>query len=210
VQPRVRGGTNRAQRVSSSDAAVTDRARSLMAAVSGYLRRAANGIVRSPSSCTAHAHPLRELLLERRERLGISYISVQATRCASSRRSSPSCEGPRASSLGCGRPAYSSVAVSAPRSSWGGRSRRGGCCSRSRTWCWARRLRRGSGRPDLDGGLGDADADEARARRRRARTCRRSATGRHPHHADEEEHHETAGDGARIKSIQRGPRRGEG
>jgi len=58
------------------DAAVTDRARSPMASVSGYLRRAANGIVRSPFVLYGSRSSLRELLLERRERLGISYISV--------------------------------------------------------------------------------------------------------------------------------------
>ena len=58
------------------DAAVTDRARSLIAAVSGYLRRAANGIVHSPFVLYGSRSSLRELLLERRERLGISYISV--------------------------------------------------------------------------------------------------------------------------------------
>ena len=58
------------------DAAVTDRARSLMAAVSGYLRRAANGLVRSPFVLYGSRSSLRELLLERRERLGLSYISV--------------------------------------------------------------------------------------------------------------------------------------
>jgi probable F420-dependent oxidoreductase len=58
------------------DAAVTDRARSLMAAVSGYLRRAANGVVRSPFVLYGSRSSLRELLLERRERLGLSYISV--------------------------------------------------------------------------------------------------------------------------------------
>lgn len=58
------------------DAAVTDRARSLMAAVSGYLRRAANGLVRSPFVLYGSRASLRELLLERRERLGLSYISV--------------------------------------------------------------------------------------------------------------------------------------
>ena len=58
------------------DAVVTDRARSLMAAVSGYLRRAANGLVRSPFVLYGSRSSLRELLLERRERLGISYISV--------------------------------------------------------------------------------------------------------------------------------------
>ena len=58
------------------DAAVTDRARSLMAAVSGYLRRAANGLVHSPFVLYGSRASLRELLLERRERLGISYISV--------------------------------------------------------------------------------------------------------------------------------------
>ena len=58
------------------DAAVTDRARSLMAAVSGYLRRAANGLVHSPFVLYGSRSSLRELLLERRERLGISYISV--------------------------------------------------------------------------------------------------------------------------------------
>ena len=58
------------------DAAVTDRARSLMSAVSGYLRRAANGIIRSPFVLYGSRSSLRELLLERRERLGLSYISV--------------------------------------------------------------------------------------------------------------------------------------
>lgn len=58
------------------DAAVTDRARSLMAAVGGYLRRAANGIVRSPFVLYGSRSSLRDLLIERRERLGISYISV--------------------------------------------------------------------------------------------------------------------------------------
>jgi probable F420-dependent oxidoreductase len=58
------------------DAAVTDRARSLMSAVSGYLRRAANGVVRSPFVLYGSRSSLRELLLERRERLGLSYISV--------------------------------------------------------------------------------------------------------------------------------------
>lgn len=58
------------------DAAVTDRARSLMAAVSGYLRRAANGLIRSPFVLYGSRASLRELLLERRERLGLSYISV--------------------------------------------------------------------------------------------------------------------------------------
>jgi probable F420-dependent oxidoreductase len=58
------------------DAAVTDRARSLMAGVSGYLRRAANGLVRSPFVLYGSRSSLRELLLERRERLGLSYISV--------------------------------------------------------------------------------------------------------------------------------------
>jgi probable F420-dependent oxidoreductase len=58
------------------DAAVTDRARSLMAAVSGYLRRAANDLVRSPFVLYGSRSSLRELLVERRERLGLSYISV--------------------------------------------------------------------------------------------------------------------------------------
>jgi probable F420-dependent oxidoreductase len=58
------------------DAAVTDRARSPMAAVSAQLRRAANGIVRSPYVLYGSRSSLRELLIERRERLGISYISV--------------------------------------------------------------------------------------------------------------------------------------
>jgi alkanesulfonate monooxygenase SsuD/methylene tetrahydromethanopterin reductase-like flavin-dependent oxidoreductase (luciferase family) len=58
------------------DAAVTDRARSLMAAVSGYLRRAANGLVRSPFVLYGSRSSLRDLLIERRERLGLSYISV--------------------------------------------------------------------------------------------------------------------------------------
>ena len=58
------------------DAAVTDRARSLMSAVSGYLRRAANGLVRSPFVLYGSRASLRDLLIERRERLGLSYISV--------------------------------------------------------------------------------------------------------------------------------------
>lgn len=58
------------------DAAVTDRARSLMATVSAQLRRAANGLVRSPFVLYGSRSSLRELLLERRERLGLSYISV--------------------------------------------------------------------------------------------------------------------------------------
>jgi len=58
------------------DAAVTDRARSPMAAVSAQLRRAANGILRSPFVLYGSRSSLRELLIERRERLGISYISV--------------------------------------------------------------------------------------------------------------------------------------
>ncbi|TME88359.1 MAG: TIGR03621 family F420-dependent LLM class oxidoreductase [Chloroflexi bacterium] len=58
------------------DAAVTDRAPSLMDAVSAQLRRAANGIVRSPFVLYGSRSSLRELLIERRERLGISYISV--------------------------------------------------------------------------------------------------------------------------------------
>ena len=58
------------------DAAVTDRPRSLMAAVSAQLRRAANGIARNPFVLYGSRSSLRELLIERRERLGISYISV--------------------------------------------------------------------------------------------------------------------------------------
>lgn len=58
------------------DAAVTDRARSLMSAVSARLRTAANGLVRSPFVLYGSRSSLRELLLERRERLGISYVSV--------------------------------------------------------------------------------------------------------------------------------------
>src|SRR5258706_2796962 len=58
------------------DAAVTDRGRSLMAAVSGYLLRAANGLVRSPIVIYGSRASLRQGLLERRQRLGISYISV--------------------------------------------------------------------------------------------------------------------------------------
>jgi probable F420-dependent oxidoreductase len=58
------------------DAAVTDRARSLMAAVAAQLRRAANSLVRSPFVLYGSRASLRELLVERRERLGISYISV--------------------------------------------------------------------------------------------------------------------------------------
>jgi probable F420-dependent oxidoreductase len=73
-------GGERAERVELNvfvfDAAVTDRARSLMAVVSGYLRRAANSLVRSPFVLYGSRSSLRELLIERRERLGISYISV--------------------------------------------------------------------------------------------------------------------------------------
>lgn len=58
------------------DAAVTDRARSLMGAVTAQLRRAANSLVRSPFVLYGSRSSLRELLLERRERLGLSYISV--------------------------------------------------------------------------------------------------------------------------------------
>lgn len=58
------------------DAAVTDRARSPMAALSARLRTAVNGLVRSPFVMYGSRSSLRELLLERRERLGISYISV--------------------------------------------------------------------------------------------------------------------------------------
>lgn len=58
------------------DAAVTDRARSLMAAVSGHLRRAANSLIRSPFVLYGSRSSLRELLLERRERLGLSYVAV--------------------------------------------------------------------------------------------------------------------------------------
>ncbi len=58
------------------DAAVTDRARSLIAAVSARLRRAANAVARSPFVLYGSRSSLRELLVERRERLGISYISV--------------------------------------------------------------------------------------------------------------------------------------
>lgn len=58
------------------DAAVTDRARSLIAAVAANLRWAANGLVRSPFALYGSRSSLRELLLERRERLGLSYISV--------------------------------------------------------------------------------------------------------------------------------------
>jgi probable F420-dependent oxidoreductase len=58
------------------DAAVTDRARSLMDAVSAHLRRAANCLVRSPYALYGSRSSLRELLIERRERFGISYISI--------------------------------------------------------------------------------------------------------------------------------------
>ncbi len=58
------------------DAAVTDRARSLVAAVAANLRWAANGLVRSPFALYGSHSSLRELLIERRERLGLSYISV--------------------------------------------------------------------------------------------------------------------------------------
>jgi len=58
------------------DAAVTDRARSLLAAVSANLRWAINGLVRSPFALYGSRSSLRDLLLERRERLGVSYISV--------------------------------------------------------------------------------------------------------------------------------------
>jgi probable F420-dependent oxidoreductase len=58
------------------DAAVTDRARSFMAAVGARLGRAANAVARSPFVLYGSRSSLRELLIERRERLGISYISV--------------------------------------------------------------------------------------------------------------------------------------
>jgi hypothetical protein len=58
------------------DAAVSDRARSPMAAVAAHLRRAANRVVQSPFVLYGSRSSLRELLVERRERLGISYISV--------------------------------------------------------------------------------------------------------------------------------------
>lgn len=58
------------------DAAVTDRARSLIGAVSANLRWAINGLVRTPFALYGSRSSLRELLLERRERLGLSYISV--------------------------------------------------------------------------------------------------------------------------------------
>jgi len=58
------------------DAAVTDRARSLVGAVTATLRRAANGVVRTPFALYGSRASLRDLLIERRERLGISYISV--------------------------------------------------------------------------------------------------------------------------------------
>jgi probable F420-dependent oxidoreductase len=58
------------------DAAVTDRARSLVAAVSAHLRRAATGLLRSPFMLYGSRSSLRDLLIERRERFGISYISV--------------------------------------------------------------------------------------------------------------------------------------
>src|SRR5439155_637641 len=46
------------------------------AAESAQLRRAANGIARNPFVLYGSRSSLRELLIERRERLGISYISV--------------------------------------------------------------------------------------------------------------------------------------
>jgi probable F420-dependent oxidoreductase len=58
------------------DAAVTDRARSLVAGVTAHLRRAANSLVHTPFVLYGSRSSLRELLVERRERLGISYISV--------------------------------------------------------------------------------------------------------------------------------------
>lgn len=58
------------------DAAVSDRARSPIAAVSAHLRRAANVFARSPFVLYGSRASLRELLLERRERLGLSYVSV--------------------------------------------------------------------------------------------------------------------------------------
>jgi len=58
------------------DAAVTDRARSVMGAVTAQLRRAANSVVRSPFVLYGSRSSLRDLLIERRERLGLSYISV--------------------------------------------------------------------------------------------------------------------------------------
>src|SRR3981081_1275144 len=71
---------DRAERVELNvfvfDAAVTDRARSLMGAVSGYLRRAANGLVRSPFVLYGSRSSRRRVLTDTPERLGISYISV--------------------------------------------------------------------------------------------------------------------------------------
>ncbi len=58
------------------DAAVTDRARSLMGAVTAHLRRAANSLVPTPFVLYGSRSSLRELIVERRERLGLSYISV--------------------------------------------------------------------------------------------------------------------------------------
>ena len=122
------------------DAAVTDRARSLMAAVSGYLRRAANGLMRSPFVLYGSRSSLRELLIERRERLASATSRCRATRCASSRRSSRSFAGPRAF---WSEPACWSVAVSAPPCSLAppsrsrrrrDRGRRGGRCARSTGW----------------------------------------------------------------------------
>jgi probable F420-dependent oxidoreductase len=58
------------------DAAVTDSARSRLAAAGAQLRRAANVLVRSPFVLYGSRASLRELLIERRERLGLSYVSV--------------------------------------------------------------------------------------------------------------------------------------
>ncbi len=58
------------------DAAVTDRARSFTRAIAARLKWAANAIVRSPFVLYGSRASLGDLLLERRETLGISYISI--------------------------------------------------------------------------------------------------------------------------------------
>lgn len=58
------------------DAAVTDRARSLTRAIAAHLKWAANAVVRTPFVLYGSRAALRDQLLERRETLGISYISI--------------------------------------------------------------------------------------------------------------------------------------
>ncbi len=58
------------------DAGVTDHAGSLVAAAAAGLKRAANAVLQSPFFLYGSRGSLRDLLLERRERLGISYVAL--------------------------------------------------------------------------------------------------------------------------------------